>query len=79
MTATYSKNGEAVISIPGGIFSFASPFTIDAKSLGLADAGAYKISVSVSDYLSNLTTSFTLTITNASPRLVSTPPPITAP
>jgi hypothetical protein len=79
MTATYSLNGGAAISIPGGIFTVTSLFTIDATSVGLADVGDYTISVSISDSLSPVTTSYTLTITNASPRLVSSPLAVTAP
>jgi hypothetical protein len=79
MTATYSLNGGAAISIPGGIFTVTSLLTIDATSVGLADVGDYTISVSISDSLSPVTTSYTLTITNASPRLVSSPLAVTAP
>jgi hypothetical protein len=79
MTATYSLNGGPAISIPGGIFTVPSTLTIDATSVGLADVGAYTISVSISDTFSSVTTSYTLYITNASPRLVSTPLPVTAP
>jgi len=79
MTATYSLNGGGAIPIPGGIFTVPSLLTIDATSVGLADVGAYTISVTISDSLSSVTTSYTLTITNASPRLVSTPLAVTAP
>ena len=70
MTATYSLNGEIPRSIPGGIFTFLSPLTLVATSVGLVDVGLYTISVSASDSLSSVATSYTLTITNASPRLV---------
>jgi hypothetical protein len=79
MTATYSLNGGAANAIPGGIFTVPSLLTIDATSAGLADVGAYTISVSISDSLSAVTSSFTLSITNASPRLVSAPLAVTAP
>ena len=79
MEATYSLNGGAAVSISGGIFALLPPFTIVAASQGLVDVGAYTISVSVSDSLSSVTTSFTLIITNTSPRLVSTPLAVTAP
>ena len=79
MTATYSLNGGAAMPIPGGIFTVPSLLTIDATSVGLVDVGTYTISVSVTDSLSTITTSYTLTITNASPRLVSTPLPVNAP
>ena len=79
ITANYSLNGGPAISIPGGIFTILPTFTIVAESKGLADVGAYTISVSASDSLSSVATSFTLTITNASPRLVSTPLAVTAP
>jgi hypothetical protein len=71
MVATYQLNGGAVSTIPGGIFSVPSLFTIDATSLGLVDVGTYKISLSVSDSLALVTTSYTLIITNSSPRLIS--------
>ena len=79
MSASYSLNGGAAISIPGGIFALLNPLTIVATSVGLADVGTYTISVSVSDSLSPVTTSYTMTVTNASPRLVSNPPAVTAP
>jgi hypothetical protein len=79
MTATYSLNGGAAIAIPGGIFTVSSLLTIVATSTGLVDVGAYTISLSISDSLSAVTTSYTLSITNASPRLVSAPLAVTAP
>ena len=78
MTATYLLNGGNAQSIPGGIFTFLSPLTIVANSVGLVDVGFYTISVSVSDSLSSVATSYTLTIKNTSPRLLSTPPAVTA-
>jgi hypothetical protein len=79
MLATYQLNGGAVSTIPGGIFSVPTPFTIDVASVGLVDVGTYKISLSVSDSLATVTTSYTLKITNASPRLISTPLAVNAP
>jgi hypothetical protein len=70
MVATYQLNGGAVSKIPGGIFSVPSLLTIDATSVGMVDVGTYKISLSVSDSLAVVTTSYTLTITNSSPRLI---------
>jgi hypothetical protein len=78
LTANYSLNGGNPRSIPGGIFKFLSPLTLVATSVGQVDVGLYTISVSASDSLSSVATSYTLTITNASPRLVSTPPAVTA-
>ena len=49
MTATYSLNGDAAHSIPGGIFTLPTPLTIKATSAGLIDVGIYTISVIVSD------------------------------
>jgi hypothetical protein len=67
MVATYKLNGGAVKTIPGGIFSVPSLFTIDATSVGMVDVGTYTIALSVSDSLATVTASYTLTITNASP------------
>jgi hypothetical protein len=41
ITASYSLNGGSVISMPQGIFNFTDPLTIEAKSVGLVDVGAY--------------------------------------
>jgi hypothetical protein len=79
MVASYQLNGGAVSTIPGGIFSVPTLFTIDVASVGLVDVGTYKISLSVSDSLATVTTSYTLSITNASPRLISTPLAVNAP
>jgi hypothetical protein len=67
MTATYSKNGGTPIKIPEGIFTKPAEFEIDVKSVGLVDVGTYTILLLVSDSLSNVTSSFTLEITNKSP------------
>ena len=66
-------------TIPGGIFSFPSLFTIDATSVGMVDVGTYTIALSVSDSLATVTASYTLTITNASPQLIKNPLAVTAP
>jgi len=80
MTATYSKNGGAVMTVPEGIFTKPAEFLIDVNSVGLVDVGIYTISLSVSDSLLTVNASFTLTITNERPRLNSTHlPAITAP
>jgi hypothetical protein len=79
MTASYSFNGGAATSIPGGIFIIPSAFTIYAASLGLADVGSYVITLSISDSLLTTTSSYTLTITNVAPRLVTTLLDVTAP
>jgi hypothetical protein len=79
MTATYSLNGGAAKMIPGGLFTVPSPFTIKATSAGLVDVGLYTISVVVSDSKLSVTESFTLDVTNASPREISTPLAVTAP
>jgi len=80
MTATYSLNG-AVKTIAGGLFTIpsTSPFTILATSTGLIDVGFYTISVTVSDSKLAVSASFTLDVTNASPREISTPLAVTAP
>ena len=80
MTATFSKNGGGAIKIPEGIFTKPAEFQIDVNSVGLVDVGTYTISLLVSDSLSNVTTNFTLTITNKCPKLVLDPlPAVTAP
>jgi hypothetical protein len=79
MTATYSLNGASALTIPGGLFSQPSSLTIDGTSAGLSDVGTYTISVIISDSQLHVATSFTLEITNASPRLISTPLAVTAP
>jgi UTP-glucose-1-phosphate uridylyltransferase len=71
MTATYSLNGGASKTIPGGLFTIPSPFTIKATSAGLIDVGIYTISVVVSDSKLSVTDSFTLDVTNTSPRVKS--------
>ena len=78
LTSNYSLNGGNPRSIPGGIFTLLSPLTIVAHSMGLVDVGLYTIIVSVSDSLSSVATSYTLTITNTSPKLVLNPPAVTA-
>jgi hypothetical protein len=70
MTATYSLNGGSAQSIPGGLFSLPTPFIIDATSAGLIDVGTYIISVIISDSNLAVSASFTLDITNASPRSI---------
>jgi hypothetical protein len=74
MTCTYTKSGGAAVKIPNGIFSFASPFTIDVKSTSIADTGVYVITMIVSDgFPMSVTTSFTLSVTNTVPKVVSVP------
>jgi hypothetical protein len=79
MTATYSLNGGAAKTIPGGLFTMPTPFTIKATSAGLVDVGLYTISVVVSDSKLSVSDSFTLEVTNASPRELLTPIVVTAP
>jgi hypothetical protein len=79
MTATYSLNGVAGQKIPGGLFTLPTPFTIKATSSGLIDVGIYTISVEVSDSNFSVSDSFTLEVTNASPRELLTPIAVTAP
>jgi hypothetical protein len=79
MTATYSLNGASAQPIPGGILTTPNPLTIDATSAGHSDVGIYTISVIISDSKLTVPASFTLEITNASPKLIKTPQPVTAP
>jgi hypothetical protein len=74
MRATYKFGGGAAVKIPNGIFSILSPFTIDVKSTSIADTGVYVITMIVSDGLPiTATTSFTLSVTNAAPKVDSIP------
>jgi hypothetical protein len=68
MTATYSLNGGSAESIPGGLFTKTSPLTIKATSTKISDVGIYTISVIISDSKLSVPSSFTLEITNISPR-----------
>ena len=78
MVATYSKNGGAAVAIPSGIFTVPSAFTINVASTSILDSGSYIITLKVSDQLpSSVSTSFTLSITNAAPRVISVPPSLT--
>jgi hypothetical protein len=62
------------MTIPNGIFSVPSAFTIGVISTSIADTGVYTISLDVSDLLpSSVTQTFTVTVTNATPRVTSTP------
>ena len=79
MTATYSLNDGSALPITVGLFSKPSHFTIDVTSAGLRDVGTYIISVIISDSQLTVSASFNLNITNASPRLISPPLPVTAP
>jgi hypothetical protein len=78
MTASYSLNGASALLITVGLFSKPSPLTIDATSSGLSDVGTYTISLIISDSQLTVPASFYLNITNASPRLISPPLPVTA-
>jgi hypothetical protein len=68
MTATYSLNGGIAQPMPGGLFTYPTPFTICATSIGLIDVGTYTISVIISDSELTVPATFTLDITNTSPR-----------
>jgi hypothetical protein len=72
LTATSSFNAGAATTLPAGIFTVPSSFNINVSSLGLADVGSYLISLTISDSQISITSSFTLTITNAAPRLLAT-------
>jgi hypothetical protein len=62
------------VNIPNGIFSFPSPLSIDVKSSSFADTGVYVIKITVSDgFPISATTSFTLSVTNAAPKVVTVP------
>ena len=62
------------MTIPNGIFSVTSAFTIGVISTSIADTGVYVITMVVSDgFPMSVTTSFTLSVTNAVPKVVSVP------
>jgi hypothetical protein len=62
------------MQIPGGIFTKPAEFEIDAVSTSISDTGSYVITMTVSDdFPSSVTTSFTLIVTNAAPKVVSVP------
>ena len=74
MKATYKLNGGSAVTIPNGIFSVPSSFTIDVKSTSFADTGVYEITMIVSDdYPMSVTTSFTMSVTNVAPKVVTVP------
>jgi hypothetical protein len=74
MTATYSYNGGSSKVIPGGIFTKPSQFEIYVASTSIADTGTYVITMTVSDdFPSSMTTSFTLSVTNVAPKVVTVP------
>jgi len=65
-----------VTKIPNGIFSVPSAFTIGVISTSIADSGVYTITLTVSDLLpASVTQKFTVTVTNAAPRVISPPLP----
>jgi hypothetical protein len=72
LTATYSRNGKAIKTVPAEIFTFSSPFVIEVTSTGIADVGTYVFTVVVTDGLASLTDTFTLAITNEDPVLLKT-------
>jgi hypothetical protein len=74
MKATYSFNGGSIMPIPGGIFKQPSEFQIDVASTSITDTGTYVITMTVSDeFPSSMTESFTLSITNVAPKIVTVP------
>jgi hypothetical protein len=75
MTAAYSLSGGTALMIPNGIFTVPSAFTIGVESKSIADTGVYAITLTVSDpQLAFVTQTFTVTVTNAAPRIDSPPP-----
>ena len=52
MIATYKLSGGAAVTIPNGIFTMTSPFTIEVASTSITDTGVYTITLAVSDPLS---------------------------
>jgi hypothetical protein len=71
MIATYKRNGGTTVTIPNGIFTVTSAFTIEVISTSVADIGVYVITMTVSDdFPKSVTTSFTLNVTNSAPKVV---------
>lgn len=71
MTATYRFNGGAAMAIPGGIFTQPAAFQLEVAATSIINTGTYVISLQISDpYPLTLSTSFTLMITNKSPKIV---------
>jgi hypothetical protein len=60
--------------IPGGIFIKPVEFQIDVASTMITDTGSYVITITVSDdFPSSITKTFTLSVTNAAPKVVIVP------
>jgi PKD repeat protein len=76
MEATYMVNGGSAVTIPNGIFSVPSSFTIAVISTSILDTGVYTIKLTVSDPLSaSVTQTFKVAVTNTAPRVLSPPLP----
>jgi hypothetical protein len=69
LIATYTLEGSTeALPVPGGIFTMPSRFVISVASTSITDSGVYTFTVKVSDITGlSVTSSFTLTITNAIP------------
>lgn len=67
---TFSGNSGTTQTIPSGIFTFdSSPLKIKADSTSFSDVGLYTFTVTVTDGLSPITSTFTLNVTNEPPIL----------
>lgn len=77
LSGTFTKDGGAVTNIPSGILSFPVADSLRWASTSYADIGTYQITIYAKDPGNLQTTgiTFTLSITNAAPTLVSTAPP----
>ena len=70
LTATYSRDGGASLTVPTGIFTLPYAFVIWVNSTGIVDVGTYEFTLAVTDGLVTLTDIVTLTITNQDPVLL---------
>jgi large repetitive protein len=62
------------VTIPNGIFSVPSSFTIGVISTSILDTGVYTITLTISDLLpTSVTQTFKVTVTNAAPSVASPP------
>jgi hypothetical protein len=67
----------STINIPGGIISWSPADTLVVTSTSKTDVGTYTITLTAKDAqpLTSASATFTLTISNSAPKLVSTAPP----
>ena len=68
MLVTYTIGANAPVTIPSGIFTLPSTYTLQIAPTSITDLGVYSMTVKVTDPLGLFATStFTVTITNTAP------------